>query len=72
MILPLDFNQELLHLRGKMKNSLPLTFSDLIVQLSVFVCCFDTSTTSMVRHCSAKSLSICCCSLEEVIYLVFE
>jgi hypothetical protein len=71
MILPLDFNQELLHLRGKMKNSLPLTFSDLIVQLSVFVCCFDTST-SMVRHCSAKSLSICCCSLEEVIYLVFE
>jgi hypothetical protein len=37
MILPLDFKQELLHLRGKMKNSYPLTFSDLIVQLSAYV-----------------------------------
>jgi hypothetical protein len=50
-----------------MKNSFPSTFSDLIVQLSGLIR-VDTSI-SMVRHCSAQSLSICCSCWKKMSFL---
>jgi hypothetical protein len=63
MILPLDFKQGLLHLCGKMKISFPLTFSDLIVQLSFF---------DSLRHICINGTIEYLLLLEDVVYLVFE
>jgi hypothetical protein len=53
MILPLNFTQELLHLHSIINNGFPLTFSDLIVQLSVFDSLRHHPVSAQANQCTS-------------------